>query len=136
MSRALETKQKKEYIIEGVHDETPEALRSSSLESLRVTLRREEIYSQELFQRHIRNVSEILSADPPIRQYLPALALREYNQTLLYGHSLNMDTSFITEWTVCFIPGVKKPLYFLWIQPTYYKHPVNPFTARVLGGVW
>lgn len=59
MSRALETKQKKEYNIEGVHDETPEALRSSSLESLRVTLRREEIYSQEdTSGMFLRNVSK------------------------------------------------------------------------------
>ena len=33
-----------------------------------------------------------------------------YNQTLLYGHPLNTDTSLLR--TVCFVPGERKPLYF------------------------
>ena len=33
-----------------------------------------------------------------------------YNQTLLYGHPLNTDTSLLR--TVCFVPGERKPLHF------------------------
>ena len=43
--------------------------------------------------------------------------IREYNQTLLYGHRLNTDTSFITDWTVCFIPGEKSPYIFSEFNP-------------------
>ena len=34
-----------------------------------------------------------------------------YSQTPLYGHPLNMDSSLLR--TVCFVPGIRKPLHFL-----------------------
>ena len=32
-----------------------------------------------------------------------------------FGHPLNMDTSLLR--AVCFVPGERKPLHFLYIQP-------------------
>ena len=47
----------------------------------------------------------------------------KYSETPLYGHSLNTDTSLLR--TVCFVPGERKPLHFLLIQPALYGHPLN-----------
>ena len=35
------------------------------------------------------------------------------SETPVYGHPLNTDTSLL--WTVCFVPGERKPLHFLQI---------------------
>ena len=51
---------------------------------------------------------------PPPPPTCPGRAKRaqmKYSQTSLYGHPLNTDSSLL--WTVCFVPGERKPLHFL-----------------------
>ena len=63
------------------------------------------------------------------------------SQTPLYVHRLNTETSLL--WTVCFVPGERKPNIFpITIQPALYKHPVtmdtffySPFSVHI-NGVW
>ena len=57
---------------------------------------------------------------------------RIYNQTLLYGHLLNTDTSFITDRTVCFLLGGKALIFFLNSTPLITN---TLLTLSLLGGV-
>ena len=63
-----------------------------------------------------------------------------YNQTLLYGHPLNTDTSLLR--TVYFVPGERKPLHFHYKNSTrliYMDTPLirtlsMPLSVSVLSG--
>ena len=131
--RALETKQKKKYSrLKGWWDPW-------SLEKFKPWVTQS--YSekrrniQELFPIHIRNISEILSVDPPIfRQYLSALTLRDYNQTLLYGHPLVIQTPHLLL-TGQFALSLGKKVLIFSLNST----PLNTntlLTLSLLGGVW
>ena len=131
--RALETKQKKEY------SRLKEWWDPWSLEKFKAWVTQS--YSekrrniQELFPIHIRNISEILSVDPPIfRQYLSALTLRDYNQTLLYGHPLVIQTPHLLLTGQFALSLGKKALIF-----SLNSTPLNTntlLTLSLLGGVW
>ena len=96
-------------------------LRSSCLESLRVTVWEEKKYARTVSKTHQESqcfwdfecrstyFQTVFISSSPI--------LREYNQTLLYGHPINTDTSFITDGTVCFIPGENSPYIFSELNP-------------------
>ena len=61
------------------------------------------------------------------------MLVRKYyarRQLLIYVHSVTtlqtpdyMETSLLC--TVCLVPGERKPLHFLYIQPTLFGHPTN-----------
>ena len=56
---------------------------------------------------------------PPsqIQQFFPL------QSNLLYAHPINLDSSLL--WTACFVAGERKPLHFLRIQPSLYRHCIN-----------
>ena len=54
------------------------------------------------------------------------IVISMYSQTSRYGHPPKMDTLLLR--TVCFVPWVRKPLHYLYIQPILYGHPVNTNT--------
>ena len=55
----------------------------------------------------------------PLKRYFCAVMLR------LQSNPINKDTSLILR-TVCFVPGERKPLHFLYIQPApVYKYKLS-----------
>ena len=124
MSRTLETKQKKEYNrLKGWWDP---CLKTWGFEKFMPWVTQSHCLRREKYARTVSKTHQesqcfgdfecrstyfqtVFTSTSPIP--------REYNQTLLYGHPLNTDTSFITDWTVCFIPGEKSPYIFSELNP-------------------
>ena len=133
MSRALETKQKKEHSrLKGWWDPW-------SLEKFKPWVTQS--YSekrrniQELFPIHIRNVSEILSVNPPIfRQYLPALALREYTIKPYFMDTHLIQTPHLLLTGQFALSLGKKALIFSLNSTALNTNTL--LTLSLLGGVW
>ena len=97
-----------------------------------------DVYKSHAIPAYVPGVtlSSVLAADMRITtqplwlhmrvKYGHLIVISMYSQTPLYWHPLKMDTLLL--WTVCFVPWVRKPLHFLYIQPILYGHPVNTHT--------